>query len=158
MAKDMVQMAGLGIKGIVFGCLTDKGKVDTEGNQLLMEKAKELELEVTFHRAFDLVKDPKESLDQLIELGFDRILTSGGKARAIEGIAQIRETVKWSEGRIQIMAGSGVNTSNVRALADAGVDAVHFSSHVAEKVGDLGMGSKHIPNQEKIEAIVKALG
>ena len=73
-------------------------------------------LKATFHRAFDQVSDPFSSMEEIILLGFNRILTSGQKSTAIEGISLIKELVERSKGRIEIMAGGGIYNSNVDLL------------------------------------------
>jgi copper homeostasis protein len=81
---------------------------------------------LTFHRAFDRVADQTAALDQLMELGVRRVLTSGGAATAVEGSERLRELVAQSAGRIAILAGGGVRESNVRDLVvRAGVHEVH---------------------------------
>ena len=86
------------------------------------------EMEFTFHRAFDMTCDTNEALEALVRVGCCRVLTSGGRNTAPEGIENIHSLVKASAGRIAVMAGSGVNASNVKLLADTGVDAIHFSA------------------------------
>lgn len=156
MRYDIENIAKAGAKGVVFGCLTSENKLDVEQNKYLLSEAKKIGLEVTFHRAFDFVKDPFEALEQLIELGFDRILTSGQKPKAFEGIDLLKELVTKANGRIQIMAGSGVNPDNAKALASVGVDALHFTSHkYIDEQAELGMGRKTYPDTIKIAQIVK---
>ncbi|MFV0396804.1 MAG: copper homeostasis protein CutC, partial [Bacteroidales bacterium] len=84
-------------------------------------------MEVTFHRAFDMVADPSKALEDLIEAGCKRVLTSGGRNSAPEGIEWLTQLSTQANGRIKIMAGSGVNASNARSLMDAGVHALHLS-------------------------------
>ena len=100
-----------GADGVVFGLLTPDGRVET-----------------TFHRAFDMTCDLSDALEEVVRTGCTRILTSGGRNTASEGIGDLRALVVRAAGRIEIMAGSGVNPSNVRQLAAAGVDALHFSA------------------------------
>ena len=83
MEADIEVARQLGADGIVIGCLHEDGTIDMEANRRLVEKAKGMSL--TFHRAFDRCRDPFEALEQLIDLGFDRILTSGQQPKAIEG-------------------------------------------------------------------------
>ncbi len=152
--EDLEQLANCGVSGVVFGCLTADYQIDIELNTALFEAAKKQGLEVTFHRAFDFVTDPKEALTQLIQMGFDRVLTSGKKPKVIEGIDTIRSLVQWSDGAIDIMAGGGVNASNAQQLAMVGVDALHFTSHKLNTESlNLGMGSKTMPDERKIAAI-----
>jgi len=152
--KDLIGLSNANVKGIVFGCLSPANELDLAKNKALVQAAKLLDLEVTFHRAFDFVNEPQKVLEQLIELGFDRLLTSGQQPTAIEGITMIQQLVEWADGRILIMAGSGVNASNAIQLAETGVDALHFTSHKLDMQSiTLGMGSKSIPNEEKIASI-----
>lgn len=158
MKKDISNVSIAGGHGVVFGCLTPKNEINSEQNKQLFSHAKSLGLEVTFHRAFDFCSDPKSTLDILIEIGFDRLLTSGQEPTAIEGKETIRNLVLQSNGKIEIMAGSGVNTSNVNELSALGVDALHFTSHKSNAEKELfGMGVKTIPDPIKTQAIISAL-
>ena len=147
-----------GAKGVVFGILDEDGSLNIPNNKKLLTKAKSLGLETTFHRAFDLTSDPFRALEQIIEMGFDRILTSGLHSTAIEGIEVIRDLVLRSNGRIQIMAGSGVNPGNIVELQKTGIDAVHFSAR--KPTGSLlkfNMGQEFVADIAKISGILKAL-
>ncbi len=115
-----------GADGVVLGLLCPDGRVDAERTAELVAAAGEME--VVFHRAFDMARDPFEALEAVVGSGCRRILTSGGRNTAVEGIATLRELVTRAAGRIEIMAGSGVNASNARLLASTGVDALHFSA------------------------------
>lgn len=103
-----------GVEGIVTGVLTQHGTVDMQACKALKEAAKNMQL--TFHRAFDRTADPFEAMEQIIECGFHRILTSGHKETAPEGAALITELNKRAAGRIIIMPGSGVNEKNLQQL------------------------------------------
>ena len=152
--EDLIKLSEAQVKGVVFGALPPGNEIDMEQNKALVQAAKLLDLEVTFHRAFDFVENPKKGLETLIDLGFDRLLTSGKQATAIEGLDLIQELVNWSAERIQIMAGSGVNASNALDLATVRVAALHFTSHRLDpKTTALGMGSKSSPDDSKIAAI-----
>jgi copper homeostasis protein len=156
MLDDIDFLAKAGASGIVFGCLTDQNEIDVEANALLIKKAKGLGLETTFHRAFDFCDNPKESLEKLISLGFNRLLTSGQKPKAIVGIDLIRNLVTWADGRIEIMAGSGVNASNAAKFANTEVSALHFTSHQNIETKDsFGMGAKSVPDEDKIASITR---
>ena len=92
-----------------------------------MEHAKGLS--VTFHRAFDRCRNPKEALEQLITLGFNRILTSGAQPTAEEGIGLLKELHEQAAGRITILAGCGVNEGNIRKIYEhTGIHEYHFSA------------------------------
>jgi copper homeostasis protein len=84
--------------------------------------------ELTCHRAVDVSREPLEVMEQLIAIGFNRILTSGCKDKALDGIENIAELVAAAKGRIQIMAGSGVNPMNCLEFVQIGVDAIHLSA------------------------------
>jgi len=154
MQKDIAGAKRAGATGVVFGCLTEHDELALEATQLLTEFAKGLKLEVTFHRAIDFCKQPLDALDTLMKLNVDRVLTSGGAAKAIEGAAIIAKMVEAADGRIEIMAGSGVNASNAKVLANAGVDALHFTIHQNTPEEKLGMGSRTRIDEAKIESIL----
>ena len=126
MAHDIDTARQLGADGVVIGCLKADGSIDVEMAARLMEHA--TGMSDTFHRAFDMVRDPQRALEALIACGCRRVLTSGGRNTALEGIEQLRALVARAAGRIEVMAGSGVNASNARLLAATGVDALHFSA------------------------------
>ncbi len=153
MSNDIKNASDVQMDGVVFGCLTENGNLDKKNTEFLFRIAKENGLEVTFHRAFDFLPNPIESLHFIMELGFDRILTSGGKPTAIQGIDLIKKLVKEADGKIQIMAGSGVNKNNAQLLAQAGVDDLHFTSHQSVNEIPFGMGVQYEFNPQKLIAI-----
>lgn len=115
MLYDIEMAKQLKIHGVVFGCLTKEGEIDT----MLLHKlisAAQPELSVTFHRAFDVCKDPFKALEQIIDAGCDRILTSGQQPNAVKGIPLIAELVKRADGRIIIMPGCGVRENNIQEI------------------------------------------
>ena len=126
MAEEIRLVREYGADGVVFGLLTPDGEVDETRTAQLVREAEGME--VTFHRAFDMACDLEEALEAAVAAGCRRILTSGGRNTAVEGIDTLRALVAQAAGRIELMAGSGVNPSNVRQLAATGVDAVHFSA------------------------------
>ena len=130
MAADIDIARQLGADGVVFGCLRPDGHLDTEANAMLMRNAKGMS--VTFHRAFDRCADPRKALEELIAQGFDRILTSGQQPTALEGTALLAELQRQAAGRIILLAGCGVNESNIAAIARAtGIHEFHFSARTA---------------------------
>ena len=152
---DMERAADLGVEGVVFGLLTEDNGLDLKHNARLLSKAKGLGLQCTFHRAFDFVSSPKNALEQLIDLGFDRLLTSGQKDKAIDGLDLLLDLVNQSSGRIQVMAGSGVNAQNARAFLEAGIRHLHFTSHqINAPFEQLSMGQKFEPNPAKVNDIL----
>jgi len=115
MIRDIQACKELGCDGVVVGMLNSNGSIDQKRTTDLIQYAEGMQL--TFHRAFDRVQNPAESLQQLIDMGFHRILTSGLHPTAVEGAAILADLVNRSAGRIKIMAGSGVKSENILALA-----------------------------------------
>lgn len=117
-----------GAAGIAFGCLDEDGNIDVEQTRQMIEIIRAYHGEVVFHRAFDCVKDPYASMETLIELGVDRILTSGLKAKAMQGKELIKDLQAKYGDRIQLLAGSGMNASNAKEMMDdTGISQVHSS-------------------------------
>lgn len=115
--------------GIVIGILNADGTIDKRRCAELVSMAKQKGLGVTFHRAFDMCADLHQGLEDIIELGFERILTSGGKSTAIEGANVIAHLVEQAAGRISIMPGGGINEVNVGDLVEyTKVTEVHSSA------------------------------
>ena len=127
MYKQVEQCRSLGAHAIVVGFLTDKGAVDTALTRRFVELAQPME--VTFHRAFDELKqNPLEALEDIIGCGCDRILTSGLQPTAELGMETIHKLVEHAAGRISIMPGGGITPTNVARIVDAtGVNEVHGS-------------------------------
>jgi copper homeostasis protein len=156
METDIISAAEAGAKGVVFGCLTEQNEVDHKQNKLLCKLAMSLGLEVTFHRAFDFCTDYAKSLEDLIDIGFDRLLTSGLAPDAEKGISTLAAICAQANGRIQIMAGGGLNAKNAELIALSGVDALHFTVHHKVTQDNLtGMGSESRMNEEKLRSIVE---
>ncbi|MBT5707323.1 MAG: copper homeostasis protein CutC [Verrucomicrobia bacterium] len=127
MKQDIEAMKQIGVDGIVLGSLTQDGEIDVPQTRALIERARPLS--VTFHRAFDMCHDPIQSLETLIELGVDRLLTSGQEESVIEGIDLIRELQQRAKDRIIIMPGGGITPRNLTKLVEyTGVKEVHFAA------------------------------
>ena len=125
MKRDIEIAKKIGVSGVVFGALRG-GSVDEKVCGALLDAAGDLE--TTFHRAFDLVTEPLVAFERIQEAGFSRLLTSGQRATAGEGTSLIGELVKRST-TTRVLAGSGVNASNVASLIEAtGVREVHASA------------------------------
>lgn len=132
MKNDITVCKELGVDGIVTGILTPKGKVDIQRCKELIEWA--YPLEATFHRAFDRVADPFEALQNIIDMGFERILTSGLKPRAIDSTDLLAQLIKKAEEKIIIMPGSGVSSKNIISLAQStGAKEFHSSASISKK-------------------------
>lgn len=113
--------------GIVLGILRDDGTVDAERTKTLVELSRPMQ--ITFHRAFDMTRDPYEALDSLIGLGIERVLTSGQELNVVKGIDTIKKLVKSSGDKIIIMPGGGVNEKNAAdIISRCGVKEIHASA------------------------------
>ena len=134
MREEIRMCRQLGADGVVIGALTQEGDIDVEHLRLLMAEAQGMQ--VTFHRAFDVCRDPRQSLEDIISLGCDRLLSSGQQPTAEQGIPLLRELVKQAAGRIIIMPGAGVNPDNAaKILNETGTKEIHSS---ARKIGKDG--------------------
>ncbi len=141
-----------GVDGIVLGALLADGTVDERSTRTLVEAARPLS--ITFHRAFDLVRDHFEALDTLMALGIDRVLTSGGAATALEGLETLAAIAWRSKGRCTIVAAGGIADHNVgRIVVDAGVQEVHVraskrcDSAMSFRRESVPMGKPYMPDE-----------
>lgn len=125
MATDIAAARQSGMAGVVFGALTPELGLDLSAMRGLMTRA--LGLEVTLHRAFDMVPDWRRAVDEAVDLGVSRILTSGGAASAPAGIARLVEVVSYARGRILILPGAGISAQTVAPLLALPVSEVHAS-------------------------------
>ncbi len=145
----------IGVQGVVFGML-DKNNEVLILNKELLEYAKSLNLQVTFHRAFDLVSDYKKAIEKIIDFGFDRLLTSGLQETAEQGLGVIRYLQDNYSRKIEIMAGSGINPSNVLKIAKSGINNLHFTARkTMDESLKLDMGRQMRTDQDKIKNIVE---
>ena len=126
MKKDIEYCKKLGFQGIVSGVLKENKTLDLERTKELIQLSKPLSF--TFHRAFDEVPNPDIAIQQLIELGVDRILTSGQKSTAKKGITLLKKLHQQADNKIIIMPGSGVNATNAKLFKDAGFKEIHASA------------------------------
>lgn len=132
MQHDIRQAKDLGADGIVLGLLQEDGAIDRRRTGMLLNLARPLA--VTFHRAFDMTRDPFQSLEDLISLGVERILTSGQEATALEGLDLIADLQKKAAGRILIMPGGSVNARNAkRILSIGGIQEIHAGGALREE-------------------------
>jgi len=156
MKHDIQACKDLGCKGIVSGVLNKDNSIDIERTKELIELTKPLEF--TFHRAFDCVKNPKKSLEQLIDLGIDRVLTSGQETSAEKGLELLKQLKKQAKGRITILAGGGISAENVIKFKEAGFNEIHASaSSIIESIDSLFSEPLTYSDPEKIKAILDAI-
>jgi copper homeostasis protein len=131
---DIEHVQAAGLAGVVLGANLPDGRLDTAALAVQVQHSKGLDL--TLHRAFDITPDPFAALEDAIDLGFSRILTSGQAATAPEGAGLLARLVRAARGRIAIMAGAGVRAAHARALAATGVQALHGSFRGADGLPD----------------------
>lgn len=143
MKSDLIQLKSLNVDGFVFGILDENDEVNIEQNKTLVELAKPLPC--TFHRAFDRAKDLEKSLEKVIECGFKTILTSGQKPNVSEGKENLKKLVELSNGRIEILVGGGLRSSNIQEIREF-TKAGYFHSSAITDGGDFA-------NSEEIVAL-----
>lgn len=128
MLSDIQACAKMGVDGVVIGALDPFGNVDMDSCRAMVAVAKHLGLSVTFHRAIDRAADIMAALEDVIALGADRVLTSGGKPTAFEGLQTLAAMNRIAADRVIIMPGSGVNAGNIKEiLTVSGAEEIHFS-------------------------------
>ena len=126
MCLDIALIKELGYEGVVIGALTENGDLDVEKIKAMMKAGEGMKF--TFHRAIDACNDPLEALKILVDLGFDKVLTSGCKPKAADGIEMIAKMQQQYGDKIKIMAGGGVNVNNVmKIINETGVSNCHAS-------------------------------
>ena len=116
MKEDIKVFKNLGVKGVVLGCLTSDNKIDLELTKTLVNLA--YPMEITFHKAIDEISNPLDYIEDLVNIGIKRILTSGGKATALEGKDLINEMIKKSNGRLKIVVAGKVTKENLNELSN----------------------------------------
>ena len=127
MLRDADQFLAAGAAGVAFGILDRHGRIDEVRSKEIVKRAGTRESVV--HRAFDFAADQMAALDAVIGIGATRILTSGGQPSAIAGAARLRELAAHAAGRIELMAGGGINAGNVSdVIATSGVRQVHVGA------------------------------
>lgn len=136
MKKDVLYFKKMNANGFVFGLLNEDGSINVNQNKELVELAKPFPC--SFHRAFDVSKELTKNLEAVIECGFKTILTSGLTKSAIDGIENLSELVKQAKGRIVIMPGGGVRSSNLELLkSKVPTTYYHSSAIVKNDIADL---------------------
>lgn len=161
MLEDIQLLKNYRPAGFVIGMLTADGEIDVVGNKRLLDAIGDFS--VTFHRAFDMCRNPELAIEQLVSLGIENILTSGQFQTAPEAIENLKAFKQTAANRINIMAGSGVNPQNIPQIAAANVDAFHFSakknypSLMNFRNPNINMGSKDTDEFMNMEADVETI-
>lgn len=129
MQADIADAAAAGLAGVVFGASLADDRLDAEGLRVLCTQATALGLGATLHRAFDLAPVLEEALETAIDLGFERVLTSGGAANVLDGLTSLEKLNRRAAGRISIMPGGGVNLDTISTIsARLNVSEIHSSA------------------------------
>jgi copper homeostasis protein len=158
MLRDLEAIKNAGASGAVIGVLERDGSLDLERTRALIAASRPMS--VTFHRAFDVCRDPTRVLEQLIALGVDCVLTSGQAPTALEGAAVIKQLNAQARGRIVVMAGGGVRAHTVqRVLLETGVTEIHFTSRESletQNASPLSFGTYRETTQAEIERVISS--
>jgi len=167
MKDDINICTDLGCQGIVSGVLNEKGSIDIARTEKLIALSKPLPF--TFHRAFDLTPDPFQALEQLIDLGVERILTSGQENSAEKGIMLLTQLNERANGRLTVLPGGGINWENAKLFKDGGFKELHASATTTISVNDQPKISMNSPkfydetvevvsDVDKIKGILSSIG
>lgn len=152
-----------GADGIAFGCLKEDASLALEENKRLLDIIKEYGKEAVFHRAFDCSKNPFETIETLIQMDVDRVLTSGLKPKAADGIPLLKELQTNYGKEIELLAGSGVNLSNAKNLMEqTGIWQVHsscktWSTDPTTKVNEVSYSYAASPHEMDYDVVSKDL-
>lgn len=167
MLRDINFCSEIGCAGVVTGVLDHHLEIDVDRTAQLIDACKGMEF--TFHRAFDWVQEPMEEIQKLMDLKVDRLLSSGLKSTAIEGISLLKQLKDFSEDKLEIMPGGGINIENAQAFKEAGFSSIHFSAthkkQTLYKKPNVSMHSNSFfeegivatSNQESIQEIIELL-
>lgn len=159
MLRDIQNCREMGAKGVVIGALNSAGEIDRFFLNRAIKKAQGME--VTFHRAFDDSSDWKGSLELLIDHKVNRLLSSGMATNADVGIPILRQMMNFASGRIQVMAGGGVNAANIsRIIKEVNCDAIHFSGTAKFQMDEESLFSDPVlkVDPKKVKRIIEASG
>jgi copper homeostasis protein len=145
-----------GCQGVVSGVLTSGNRINISATKRLISAAKGMDF--TFHRAFDCAENPIESLEQLIDLKIKRVLSSGQKQTAYNGLSLLKEMNKLSNGKIEIMPGSGINLENALCFKDQGFSSIHLSATLQKKENSTSFfkgGTESVSDLKTIKQIIE---
>ena len=158
MLLDISYCKRIGAQGIVIGLLTETNEI----NRLQLEQICAIAegMNITFHRAFDDTIEWKRSMDLLINMGINRILTSGVSTNVDSGFLVLKEMMVYAKGRIEIMAGGGINANNVLKIAEEiNPDAIHFSGTAKTLLDEESLFSETVlkVDRKKVSRIISSL-
>ncbi len=156
--RDIREAKSIGVHGVVVGVLDERSEINEKAMGMVVEQAKDLE--VTFHRAFDDTISFEHSLTRLVDVGVTRVLSSGLSRNIDQGITVLKDMMDYSNGRIEVMAGGGVNSSNMkRIVEEVKPDAVHFSGTKKVMIDEGSYFSESVlkVDKEKVKKILEAI-
>ena len=156
MIRDIEFCKSIGCQGVVCGVLTSENKINVAATKRLIYAAKDVDF--TFHRAFDCTENALDSLKQLIDLKIKRVLSSGQKQTAYNGLALLQEMNELSNGKIEIMPGSGINLENALCFKDQGFSSIHLSATLQKKENSTSFfegGTESISDLKTIKQIIE---
>ena len=156
--RDVLACKSIGVNGVVIGALTNNNEVDIHAMKEIVSKCQGMQ--VTFHRAFDDCVEWKKSMDILIDLGVNRILSSGLARSVDRGFDTLKQMVEYSNARIEIMAGGGVNSNNISKISnEIQPSAIHFSGTVKRFIDEESMFSEESLqiDKERVRRVLTAL-
>ena len=156
--RDVLACKSIGVNGVVIGALTNNNEVDIHAMKEIVSKCQGMQ--VTFHRAFDDCVEWKKSMDILIDLGVNRILSSGLARSVDRGFDTLKQMVEYSNARIEIMAGGGVNSNNISKISNViQPSAIHFSGTVKRFIDEESMFSEESLqiDKERVRRVLTAL-
>ena len=159
MKENILQCKALGCAGIISGVLHKDNTIDLERTKELIKLSSPMSF--TFHRAFDVVSKPKESLLKLIEIGVDRLLSSGLQEKASDGIELLIELRKTAQNKLTILPGSGINLENCMLFKNAGFTEIHTSASREIKGNShsyFGKTSQTVSDIQAIKNIIESIG
>lgn len=151
MISDIQRAKRQGAGGVVFGVLNRDRAIDRDRTAQLVASARPMS--VTFHKAFDETRDPFEALEHLVDLGIDRVLTSGQAPTALEGLDRLASLTQRATGRLIIMAGGRIRAGELPALAQAGLAEIHLASGVLTTTDEVSSGEAQV-DATKVAAVM----
>lgn len=154
MVEEIKCFANLGVTGVVFGILDRDLRIERENTIQLLSISKQLDLQTTFHRAFDFSTDHESDLHFLIEVGFDRLLTAGSQKGVDFGLEKLKRWKHLYGEEIQIIAGGGVTYDNAIQLKKNGLEYIHFNIKDPILLSDSVMGCEYKLNLEKLHNLI----
>ncbi|MBI3194503.1 MAG: copper homeostasis protein CutC [Ignavibacteriae bacterium] len=160
MKRDIVAAKQFGADAVVFGILTKKYAVDIVRTKELVELARPMS--VTFHRAFDVVQNPMQALEEIIQCGCNRLLTSGQAKTVEEGLPLLKQLVQHANGRIILVPASGITSSNIKKIIEeTGVSEIHVGEGACDVIeypdAEMFNAKRQVVNEKKVQDLWRSV-